>query len=337
MELYQRGSTWYCDARNLGLGRFSTKETSKALAKVAASNIINRKAVKQSVKQTVVKLKGKSITLDLAYAKASRSDWKNYSKPASIDGNHKYCVAFFGLEKDLADITQADISNFKEYLISQPKLKALSSQNKKLLHLSALMKLAREDWGYSAVPKLVFNIKTPKQSRLFIWTKEQETQLLTHFKSLGDVFMVDLMTYLADTGARLGEALRLTAEDIRITGADSGIIYIWESKGDVPRGVPMSDRVFQILTRRKAFTELKTHQVETAFSKARRVLSLPLDATMHGFRHTFATRMLEAGVDIQVVQQMLGHKSITTTTIYAHMTSKRTVAAMQLFQGKKVA
>lgn len=332
MELYLRNGTWYCDARNIGLGRFSTKETTKAQAKVSAMNIISS----ATGKQAVVKLKPKSISLDLAYAKALRADWREYSKLSSIDGNHKYCIAFYGLDKDLAEITQASISEFKEFLIAQPKLNALSSQNKKLLHLSALMRLARDEWGYTNVPKLTFNIKTPKQSRLFIWNKEQENTLVTHFQRMGDTFMADLMCYLADTGARLGEALRLSKADIRLTGTDTGVIYIWESKGDVPRGVPMSDRLYLMLTKRKSFHEYAPHQVETAFRKARKALGLPLDATMHGFRHTFATRMLEAGVDIQVVQQLLGHKSITTTTIYAHMTSKRTVAAMQLFQGKKV-
>jgi integrase len=290
--------------------------------------------IKQST-GTISKISdSKVITLDLAYAKALRSEWREYAKPQSIDGNHKYVVAFFGIDKDLAEITQSDLAKFKEWLIAQPKLKALSSQNKKLLHLSALMKLARESWGYPNVPKLVFNIKSPKQSRKFIYSLDQENTLILHFKGARNDFMSDLICYLADTGVRLSEALNLRLQDIRM---DSKVIDVWESKGDEPRGIPMTDRVYQILTRRKSFGELKVHQVETAFRKARTLVGLPEDATMHSFRHTFATRMLEAGVDIQVVQQLLGHKSITTTTIYAKMTSKRKVDAMQLFQAKKVA
>lgn len=330
MELYQRNGIWYCDARSLGLGRFSTKETTKALAKAYAIAHIQRS--KSDLK--VTKLTPKTITLGQAYDKAIRSDWKDHSKPKSIEGNHKYCVLFFGENKDLSEITQADIAKFKEWLQAQPKLKALSSQNKKLLHLSALMKLAREAWGYPSVPKLVFNIKTPKQQRKFTYSLSQENTLISHFLSLGDDFMGELICYLADTGVRLSEALNLSPQDIR---REARIIDVWESKGDEPRGIPMTDRIYRLLAMRKSFGERKVHQVETAFRKARKTLGLPEEATLHGFRHTFATRMLEAGVDIQVVQNLLGHKSITTTTIYAKMTSQRKLDAMQAFQAKKVA
>ena len=330
MELYQRNGVWYCDARSLGLGRFSTKETNKALAKASALALIKQHQATQAVN----KMKPKGITLDEAFDQALRTEWGDYSKPNTIMGHHKYVTEFFGGDRDLLDITQAEITKFKEFIIAQPKLKALSSQNKKLLHLSSLMRLAREQWGYTKVPKLSFNVKSPKTQRKFIYNLTQENALVLHFLSLGDTFMVDLICYLADTGVRLGEALKLRPEDIRM---DSKVIDVWVSKGDEPRGIPMTDRVYRIVTKRKSFTDMKDYQVESAFRKARKHLGLPIDATLHGFRHTFATRMLEAGVDIQVVQNLMGHKSIATTLIYAKMTSKRKLDAMQAFQAMKVA
>jgi site-specific recombinase XerD len=53
----------------------------------------------------------------------------------------------------------------------------------------------------------------------------------------------------------------------------------------------------------------------------------------HCLRHTFASRLVMAGVDIRTVQELMGHKSISMTVRYSHLASKHTLAAVELLAG----
>ena len=74
---------------------------------------------------------------------------------------------------------------------------------------------------------------------------------------------------------------------------------------------------------------LSTQAVRNLVTKYTRLSGLSKNITPHVFRHTFATLLLEEGVDIKYIQDFLGHSSITTTQIYLHTTNKqkRTIIA----------
>ena len=150
-----------------------------------------------------------------------------------------------------------------------------------------------------------------------------------------------LLELLYSSGLRVSEALGLDREDLSLDGGFVRVI----GKGDKERLVPVGDvavdAVRAYLHDRDAIAEtLGEAEDEALFVGARgnrmdrmaawRAMrraatraGLSGRVTPHTLRHSFATHLLEGGADLRVVQELLGHASITTTQLYTHVTGER--------------
>jgi site-specific recombinase XerD len=142
-------------------------------------------------------------------------------------------------------------------------------------------------------------------------------------------------------GLRLGEGLRLQTGDI---DAERKRVHIRNSKGNKDRLVPLPTNTLNVLRRfwkvhkhpvylfpnRKrglknahlVDSHLDRSGVQTAMKKVIKELKFKKNISCHSLRHSYATHLLDAGVDLLELQKILGHVSLLTTSKYTHLTSQ---------------
>lgn len=142
-------------------------------------------------------------------------------------------------------------------------------------------------------------------------------------------------TVIYGLGLRIGEALRLEARDI---DSDRMIVSIRDGKGGHDRSVilprpllarlrdywqrdrPRSASRRLLITERTGAPPHPT-MLQKAFKVVRLEAGIEKHATVHTLRHSYATHLLESGISLRAIQDALGHKSLTTTMGYTHVTN----------------
>ena len=149
------------------------------------------------------------------------------------------------------------------------------------------------------------------------------------------------LTTVYSCGLRLNEALFLQVADI---DADRMRIHVHRGKGAKDRYVPLPESTLNILRNYwklhrnpvwvfprlghsgqegpRATTPMNKGSVQGALRRVLKQLKLKKRISVHTLRHSYATHLLEAGVNIRRIQQYLGHRSLNTTMIYLHLTTQ---------------
>jgi integrase len=186
-------------------------------------------------------------------------------------------------------------------------------------------------------------LRKERKGRIRVLSKEEELRVIDLLRNTDHgprrgyfPEVADLVEVLIYTGMRLSEALDMRYEDVDFT---TGLISIWINKGDRPRSVPMTSRARRVLETRKEGNpvkpfSIKNHQVETAWKWIRKEMGLQRDKEFvpHALRHTCASRMVNKGIDLYVVKDILGHASILTTQIYAHLDPNKLSHAVSVLE-----
>ena len=156
------------------------------------------------------------------------------------------------------------------------------------------------------------------------------------------------LTTIYTCGLRLLEGVRLQVKDI---DGDRKQIHVHHGKGGKDRCIPLPEESLNMLRqhwlthrnplwlfpamRRPGRTPGRSSQpmdessVQKAFRAALRESGVHKHATVHTLRHSYATHLLEAGINLRIIQEYLGHASPTTTAIYTHLTSASEMQALE--------
>lgn len=257
-----------------------------------------------------------------------------------------YTSTYPGRSIDQLDLTT--VRKYRVYLSNQTDQKGSPikkvTQNYYVIALRSFLRFLIKNDVKTLEPSKIDLPKTESRSIKFL-EREQVDRLVTMPDTSTEEGMRDraILELLFSTGLRVSELVSLDHGKINLERREFGII----GKGRRSRIVFISDRAAEWVQRYleartdpfkplfirysgKVMEEeegekmrLTARSIERIVKKYVQLARLPVDATVHTMRHSFATDLLTNGADIRSVQEMLGHKNIATTQIYTHITNKQ--------------
>lgn len=232
--------------------------------------------------------------------------------------------------KYLQDITTLEIDKFKTKKIEEVKP---ATVNRRLAFLKSMFNKAIE-WGMATEnPAKKVKLLKENNKRFRYLEKEEITKLLDNSEG----YVKNVILVAINTGMRRGEILKLKWHDVDF---NRGTIHIHDTKSKESRAIPMNETVKRTLMRIEKTPESPyifnkpggkaRCDIRKSFLQAQRKSGI-LNFRLHDLRHTFASQLVMAGVDLNTVRELLGHKNIQMTLRYSHLSSdhkKRAVDAL---------
>lgn len=237
---------------------------------------------------------------------------------------YRHCFLGFLAHYNMADplsLPEKAVADYLHELVTV-RGKSASYQNQALNAIKCYYeRIARR-------PRMVVHIERPIKARTLpkVLSEEEVTNLL---RSTDNLKHRCLLMVIYSAGLRSGEAVRLRLHDI---DSDRMLIRIDGAKGKKDRYSLLSQKTLDKLReyvgryRPKDFLfpgatggPYSATSARAIFNKAKKRAGITKPATLHTLRHSFATHLLEHGVNLRYIQQLLGHASPKTTEIYTHV------------------
>lgn len=238
------------------------------------------------------------------------------------------------------DASREQVIDYLERLTREQNLKR-TSVTRKLASLRRLHKFLMLEGEAQSDPTAGIERPTPALRLPKVLTIDQCLALLKAPdretpEGLRDAAM---MTLMYGTGLRVSELVELK---MHMADFDRGTLRV-RGKGDKDRVIPIPRGALQLLCQYtenarlalvtdpaqeglfltrlgRPMTRVRYHQLLKGYIA---LAGLPRDTSAHTLRHSFATHMMEGGADLRVIQELLGHASLSTTEIYTHVSTQR--------------
>ncbi|KHO48755.1 tyrosine-type recombinase/integrase [Candidatus Pacearchaeota archaeon] len=257
----------------------------------------------------------KKLEIELKISKNSKYTLKNYLKFNEL--------LFSFSKKEPEEIDEDDV---KAYIAENLSNRA---------SISIIMFLASIKYAYSSILKkdLTANIKRPKREKRIplVLTKKEAKELLESLNTKKSKLMVSL---IYATGLRVSELVSLETKNLYF---DEKIGYVKQGKGKKDRMFNIPSFIFSKLKKQaerqklraikylfsgRNGEEMSSRNIQKIVKAAAKKAGIKKEVHCHTLRHSFATHLLEDGVDIRKIQELLGHADLSTTQIYTHVSTE---------------
>lgn len=325
MRIYQRKSAWYLDYSHNGRRVRKRVGTSKKMAELALKEI-ELKIVKGEFLGII---EPKKILFDelceeyLEFSKANKTRRSYLRDKTSV----KYLLRNF-TGKATSSITAHDLEIYKNERKSKVKPASVNREISCIKHMftKAVQWAYLKEHPFHSVKKF----REPPGRVRYLTNDDIEKLLNCCAEHIRQIVIVAL-----NTGMRRGEILNLRWTDIDMKNRT---ITIKKSKNNELRTIPINDTLYRTL--KEIGPQLNNQYlfsnedgkhfvtIKTGFRGALKRAGIK-DFRFHDLRHTFASRLVMAGVDIRTVQELMGHKDIRMTMRYSHLSDAHLKEALK--------
>jgi integrase/recombinase XerD len=227
-------------------------------------------------------------------------------------------------KKKPIDVDEKDIKTFMVHLMSDKHYKSSS-----MTTAIAALKFYYEDMQEKDIFK---KIKLPKLEKKLptVLTKEEVKKLIIASAKLKHKLLIE---FLYSSGLRVGECVKIRLNDLDLEEKMGRVI---QGKGKKDRNIILSKALIEHI---KEYTQTRKNQSDYLFETKKAHISerqaqkivktaatkagIKKNVFCHALRSSFATHLLESGVDIRIIQELLGHSNLSTTQRYTQVSTEQ--------------
>lgn len=236
----------------------------------------------------------------------------------------KYNLDFLKFIRKSPEVVDND--DIKQYLYS------LTGRGLSVSTLNLVINALKFFYGELLKKKFIYHITRPKRDKKLpvILSVDEVKRLLEAPQNIKHKAIL-MMIY--SSGLRVSEVVKVKMADF---DSERGLLRIKGAKGRKDRCTMLSSVALRVL--RRYYKEyqpenwlfpgadpekhINIRTVQTVFCKAKEKARITKEVSVHSLRHSFATHLLESGIDLRYIQELLGHSSSKTTEIYTHVSKK---------------
>ena len=355
MAVVKRGNTWQIDYID------------PAGKRIRKSFKTKKEAVSEHAKRVSLIAEGRYLDVKKAckttFGELLKKYKENFEQQRSFKNWKELCLknfeAYFGKETRLANIPYMEMETYRNHLkqkmTHKKTIRTDAAVNREMSCFHHLFSKAVE---WDMIEQSPFTrgktlLVKENNSRLRYLTEDEITRLL----AVCTPHLKDIVTTALNTGMRRGEILTLKWDQVK-----GDFIYLQHTKTDTPRQIPINETLAQLFKEIKKRQRIGTESVFLFSPKAKKKTAEtglyvvnpetghPVNNVKHSFttalkrakiedfrfhdlRHTFASHMIMRGASLKELQEILGHKTMSMTLRYAHLSAEHKKKAVNLLNG----